>query len=187
MKKLPETVWRKLGQYAKHRILAKYDPSVLVPPIDPDLPDLRTNHKGFYVGINDSSNAKVVRVGFLEEDNLNVLNSLDRVLEAVYAELSAKGVSSKVIQTSAFYLTLVLDVIFTNNGLGWDENEDGIYLSWGDRYKGLYLPYEVKQMSVKKTEIMNRLCSWETKIMSNAWRYPECMCSRLVADSFFWN
>lgn len=182
--KLTEASGQKLSQYAKHYILAKYDPSTLIPTVDTESVEWKLDHKGLYVGIEDSSGNRIVRTGFLEEGCENVLSSLSRVLEAVYAELSTKGVSVKSVQTSTFYLTLVTDVIFISNPLGWNENEDGIYFSWGDKYKGLYLPYEIKHLSVKKTEIMNRLCSWIASVPGNLWRLPEGMCSRLVCSSY---
>lgn len=185
--KLTEISGQKLSRYAKHYILAKYDPATLVPTMDTEAVEWQLEHKGLYIGIKDSSETHILRTGFLEEDKSNVLESLNRVLEAVYSELSTKGISAKVIQTSTFYLTLVTDVIFIVNPLSWNENEDGVYFSWGDKYKGLYLPYEIKELAVKKTEIMNRLCSWVAKVPSNLWRLPEGMCSRIVADSFFWN
>ncbi len=185
--KLTEESGRKLSQYAKQYILAKYDPSILVPAIDMESAEWKLAHKGFYIGIRDSSGTQIIRTGFLEEDGSNVLDSLNRVLEAVYTELSTKGISDKIVQTSMFYLTLVTDVTFIGNPLSWNENEDGIYFSWGDKYKGLYLPYEIKELSVKKTEIMNRLCSLEAKVPSNLWRLPEGLVHRLVCQSYFWN
>jgi len=185
--KLSEATGHKLSQYAKHFVLAKYDPSTLVPVIDPESAELKLAHKGVYVGINDSTGNQTIRTGFLDEDCSNVLNSLNRVLEAVYAELSTKGISAKLVQTSIFYLTVVTEVVFIGNPLSWNENEDGVYFSWGEKYKGLYLPYEIKQLSVKKTEIMNRLCSLQSRVPSNLWRLPEGMCSRLVCESYFWS
>ena len=86
--------------------------------------------------------------------------------------------------TAVFNFVIVWDVVFLKNSLGWDENEDGVHFQWGDEYKGLYLPYEIKQMKVPKTEVLNRLCSWETHVISNLWRLPEGRISRVVVDSF---
>lgn len=183
--KLEQNLWSKLASYTKGRLLSKYDPSTLVPSINEEQEGLEADHKGFYLGIKSSTGEPLLRVGFLE-DSTNILSSLNRAVEAAYADLSARGVPSKVVQTSTLYFTVVNDVTFTNNGLAWDENEDGVYFSWGDTYKGLYLPYQIKQMSVKKSEIMNRLCSWESGVPSNLWRLPEGMVHRLSCDSFFW-
>jgi len=185
--KLQKDLGQKITQYAKHYVLSKYDPTTLVMSFDPELEGWKLKHKGFYIGIVDSSGTQLVRVGFLEENCSNIVNSTNRVLEAVFAELTTKNISVKAIQTSTFYVTMVIDVVFMSNPLNWNENDDGVYFSWGDRYKGMYLPYEIKRLSVKKTEIMNRVCSWEASVPGNLWRLPEGLCSRLICDSYFCN
>ncbi|MHA2279449.1 MAG: hypothetical protein ACXAC5_00960 [Promethearchaeota archaeon] len=182
--KLSRESWKSLAENLKNRLLAKFDPATLVAPNAELRSKLEVSHKGFYLVILDSSKNKVIRVGFLEDDLVNIMDTAYKVVEAAYVELQAKNVPYKKLLTSSFNFTAVWDVVFINNGIAWNENEDGIYFAWGDRYKGMYLPIEIQQMVVSKTEIMNRLCSYQSGVPSNLWRLPEGLVFRLIADSY---
>jgi len=183
MKLAPEN-WNALATLLKSKLLAKFDPATLVPPDTDISKKLEMPHKGFYVVVFDSSKKQLVRVGFLEDEQSNLLASASKVVEALYTELQAKDIPYRSLLTGSFSLVAVWDVVFINNGLAWAENEDGIYFTWGDRYKGMYLPIEIQQMTVTKNEIMNRICSYQAGVPSNLWRLPEGMCSRIICDSY---
>lgn len=150
----------------------------------PNINEFKILHKGFYVGIIGSNNKQICRVGFLNEDCNNIIDSVKKVADSTYNELHSQKINFDAIKSSTFYFSLIFDVVFINNGLSWNENEDGIYFMWGDKYKGLYLSYEVKRLQCSKIEVMNRLCSCVVKVPSNFWRLPEGLCFRLISDNF---
>ena len=183
--KISQELWQTVAVNFKNRLLAKFDPTTLIAPEDDSLRSkFVIPHKGFYILIFDGSNKKVARVGFMEENQENIINSGNKAIEALYVDLKAQDVPYKKLLTCVFNFVVIWDSVFINNGLNWDENVDGIYFSWGDRYKGFYLPLEIKQMMIPKIEILNRLCSWEAGVPSNLWRLPEGLCFKLVCDSF---
>lgn len=177
-------IWSQLAQLLKAKLLAKFDPSLLVSTNETIRSQLALEHKGFYLGVLDSSQKSVARVGFMKENCSNVLQSGETIIEAFHAEMQAKAIPHQVLPAASFHFTVIWDISFSNNGLAWNENQDGVYFNWGDRYKGLYLPYQIKRMRVTKTEIMNRLCGWEAKVPSNLWRLPEGLVHRLLCDSY---
>jgi hypothetical protein len=182
--KITEEIWKQLAQLLKKRLLSQFDPSTMVPADSELRTKVNLPHKGFYLGVLDSSQKEVARVGFLKEDCTNILESAYSVIEAFATEMKAQAINHQVLPAASFHFTAIWDVVFIPKGLEWNENADGVYFAWGDRYKGLYLPYQIQRMTVTKTEIMNRLCSWEAKVPSNLWRLPEGLISRLICDSY---
>ena len=181
--KLSKDIWNSFATLLKNKLVAKYDPTALVAS-DPDLSSkLQMPHKGFYITALDSSKEELSKVGFLKDEQTDLVASSHKVIEALYIELQTKGVSQQQLLTGSFNFTAIWDVVFTNNGINWNENEDGVTFEWGDRYKGMYLPWEIQEMTVSKVEIMNRLCSHIASVPSNLWRLPEGMCNRLICDS----
>ena len=178
-----QDIWNKLASYAKGHLLSKFDPTLITGSSEDFAPHLEIPHKGFYLAVENSSQQEVVRAGFLQEECNNVLDSTHRVVDAVYAELTAKNLPAQTVQTGRLHFTTVLDIDFIENGLAWDTNEDGIYFSWGDRYKGIYLPYQIRKMNVTHHEIMSKLCSLVAGVPSNLWRLPEALIWRLTCDS----
>lgn len=181
--KITDSVWSRLASSLKSQLLMKYDSGVLPSDISDLNSKLAIQHQGCYISIYDSQKIKIARSGFLRQGE-NVLDSLMQVTDALHAELEAKGISHKKIPSSSFNFAVVWDLLFIENSLAWDANTDGVYLNWGEKYKGFYLPYEIKQMPVTKAEVLNRLCSWELGLASNLWRLPEGMTYRMLCDSY---
>lgn len=182
--KITDNVWTRLAHLLKARLLAEYDPGILIPDAL-DLPSkLAIQHQGCYISVYGSQKDKIARVGFLRQGCQNVLESAMQVLEALHTELEAKGIPHKKLPSSSYNFVVVWDLVFIENSLAWDANTDGIYLNWGDKYKGMYLPYEIKPMSVTKAEVLNRLCSFKLGLPSNLWRLPEMLSYRLLVDSY---
>lgn len=182
--KISQDIWLNLATLLKSKLLAKYDPGVLTPDPGKMGSKLEIQHRGFYITIYDSKNNKIACTGFLREGCTNVLDSAMQALEGIYSELQATGISHKKLPTSSYNFVAVWDMVFLENSLAWDANTDGIYLNWGERYKGMYLPSEIKQMSITKAEVLNRLCSWKLGIPSNLWRLPEGMTYKILCDSY---
>jgi hypothetical protein len=182
--RIPLETWESASVCFKAKILSKFDPSTLVPPIGDLQSKLHIDHKGFFICLFDSSKKKIVRTGFMEDGQSDIVNSATKAIDALHKELEANKVSYAKLLTAVFNFVVVWDVVYLKNSLGWNENDDGVYFSWGDEYKGFYVPSEIKQMKVPKTEILNRLCSFECHVPSNLWRLPEGLVSRIVCDSF---
>lgn len=182
--KIADNTWTRLATLLKARLLAKYDPGTLLPDASGISSNLKIRHRGCYISVYDSQKDKLARAGFLREGCQDVLESAMQVLEALHTELEAKGISHKKLPSSSYNFVVVWDLVFIANPLIWDANTDGIYLNWGDKYKGLYLSHEIKRMSVTKAEVLNRLCSWEIGIPSNLWRLPEGMTYKILCDSY---
>jgi hypothetical protein len=181
--KIGSDIWKKLSLLLKARLLSKYDPGTLVPEDEGIKQKLEIPHHGVYITVYDSRGKSLSRAGFLKDGSTNVLDSAMSSLNGVYTELESKGIPHKKLLTSSYNFAVIWDLLFIENSLAWDVNEDGIYFSWGDRYKGMYLPHDIKQMSVTRAEILNRLCSWEIGLPSNLWRLPEGLSYRMLCDS----
>jgi len=182
--KISQDIWLNLATLLKSQLLARYDPGTMVPDSSKISSKLEMQHRGFYISVYDSKNEKIARSGFLREGCTNILESSVQALEGLHSELKARGIPHKKLLTSSYNFVAVWDLVFLENSLAWDDNADGIHLNWGDRYKGMYLPYEIKQMSATKIEVMNRLCSWELGIPSNLWRLPEMLTWKMLCDSY---
>lgn len=172
-----------LLNYVRSRIATAFDPSSLFVEDKNLRENLRIPHKGFYIGVIDSLDENIVREGFLEEDLHNILDSAEKVVENVIRKIRSNSISISKIQTSTFYITTIFEVSYIQNPLHWDENKDGIYFQWGQNYKALYLPYQVKKMNLSKIEVMDRLCCWEAGLAA-LWRKPEGLCFRMICETF---
>jgi hypothetical protein len=132
---------------------------------------LNIAHKGFYVGMVDAEGEEACRTGFLKESQ-NICDSADIVVTNLHNDLKTQGISPSKIHTSSFHFTLVTDVRYISDPLSWDEEKDGVYFMWGQDYRGLYLPYQIKRMGIPKVKVLDRLCTWEAGVASNLWRLP---------------
>lgn len=182
--KIAENIWTHLSTLLKTKLLAKYNPGTLTPDGGDINSKLKIRHCGFYISLYDSGKDKIARVGFLQKNCTDVLESAFQTLDGLFGELEAKGFPHKKLPTCSYNFVAVWDVVFMENALAWDADVDGVYFNWGDRYKGLYLPYEIKRMSTTKVETLNRLCSWEIGLPSNLWRLPEGMTYKILCDSY---
>lgn len=180
---LNDKQWRKVADYVRSSIGSQFDPGFMLKP-DIEVTSLVHPHQGFYIGVETPSGEHIAREGFLKENLKNIKESLDIVSRNVYSALVSKGFSLSDVQTSTFYFTLVLSNYYISDPLNWDENADGIYFMWGQDYRALYLPYQIKKMNVSKVEILDRLCCHEAGVISNLWRVPEGLCFRIVAQSY---
>lgn len=180
---LNETQTRDLGSHCRTKVVSLLDPSV-VTALDNSLrASLNMTHKGFYVGVVDAEGKELARAGFLRASP-NIADSVDIVAAQMAEQLRAAGVSLSKVQTSTFFLTLVTDVTYIQDPTHWQEESDGIYFMWGQSYRGLYLPYQIKRMGASKVEVLDRLCTWEAGVASNLWRLPEGLVWRLTCQSF---
>jgi len=176
--------WNKLLTYARNKIISLYDPSDLLSE-QTDLFDLWTMpHCGFYVGIIDNRDNHLVREGFMKENLSNVKDSVDVIIPNIFSTLKNSDVTQSALKTYTFYLCVITDCVYVSDPLNWDENNDGIYFMWGQDYRALYLPYQIKTMNVPKVEIMDKLCCWGAGVPSSLWRYPEGMCFAIKCLSY---
>lgn len=162
--------WETISQYVRNKLSSLCDPKIVSPP---DLSDILFDHKGFYVGLVDPANKELVREGFLREDLKNVSDSVNEILPLIMKSLKEKEITIEKAQASKFHFCLVTDVVYIMNPLDWNENSDGIYFQWGQKYSAFYLPYQIQNMKMSKIEILDRLCCHEAGVVANLWRLPE--------------
>jgi len=173
----------KLANHVRSRVTAAYDPAALFAE-DPDLKkQLNTPHKGLYIGIISSTNEPLAREGFLKEEQTNALDSASIVVSSLQSAFEKNNITIDKIKTATFHFSVISDCVYMPDPSTWNENNDGIYFMWGQKYRGLYLPYQIKSMNLPKSEIMDRLCSWEAGVTSNLWKLPEGLCYRLICQS----
>lgn len=173
---------QKLSSYFRTKLISLYDPAVVFS--QPDITDEMTdNHCGFYVGVV-LADGKETRAGFLKENLINVKESADITVQNLFAELRSKSVTIEQVKSATFYFSIVQRCIYISDPLAWNEKEDGVYFMWGDRYRGMYLPYQIKLMNRSKIEILDRLCTWECQLPSSCWRLPEGMVWRMFCQNY---
>lgn len=180
---LSDTQCNKLASYARTKIISLLDASTPAVSDSSIRAELNAAHKGFYIGVVDAEGEEIVRSGFLKGSQ-NVFDSVDMASQQAADSLRTAGVTISKVHTSTFFFTLVNDVTYMQDPMSWQEDSDGVYFMWGQSYRGLYLPYQIKQMSVSKVEVLDRLCAWEVGVASNLWRLPEGLVWRLSCQSF---
>ena len=181
---IADKVWENLLSYVRHKIESSIDPTLVF--VEPEgLKDsLNLPHKGFYIGIMNSSSEDILREGYLKEGLHNVFESTHTTIGNICKQLKNENIAVSQIQTGKIFLTVVSDVIYIQNPTHWDENKDGVYFQWGQNYKALYLPYQIKHMDLSKIEIMDRLCGWEAGLASNLWRKSSGLVFRMLALTY---
>lgn len=179
-----ENLWNKIMNYTRSKLHYLYDKNSPFAE-DPSLKiEFNIPHVGFYIGITSNTGDDIIREGFLHNNLGNIIDSCDVVVQNLFNNLKHKNIDHDKIATSTFHLTIINKIVPLKNPLQWDQKSDGIYGMWGERYKGLYLPYQIQRMNNTQVEIMDRLCAWELGIASNLWRVPECIVFRLQSQSY---
>jgi hypothetical protein len=179
---ISKEIWQQLANYFRSKLVAKIDVGQLFVHNSMLQQSLEIPHKGFYVGVIDSVGNQIIREGFLSENLTNVMNSADIVLENIYGNLINNGVTVSKLQTSTFYFYIINDVVYLANPMAWDDKQDGVYFQWGQNYKSMFLPYQVKLMNMPKTDILDRLCA-SSGTVSNLWKLPEGLIFALKNES----
>lgn len=180
---LSNSQWQMVATYVRNSVVAQFDPAFV--NADPKLDALTTlkqPHQGFYIGLDTASGEKISRDGFLKEGQTSIYDSINMVIPSVVNSIKSKHLGLSDVQTGIFHFTLVINHHYLKDPLGWDENSDGVYFMWGQDYRGLFLPYEIKKMKVSKVEILDRLCA-SVNLISNLWQLPEGMIWKLVCSS----
>lgn len=159
--------------YARTKLLHDLDPATLFVEEKGLREACSLPHKGLYVSVVSSDGHEVVREGFITSKADNILDSLEKCLCLISSNLKSRNFSIAQFVVAQVILTIVENCSYIADPLMWDVNTDGVYFQWGDRYKGLYLPHQVKQFNLPKTAILDRLVGWETGLAANLWRL-EC-------------
>lgn len=180
---LNDTQWNKLSNYCRSKLASLFDPATPFASEKGLRTELNSPHKGFYIGIVDASGEELVRSGFLRGSQ-NIHDSADIATQNAHEDLKSAGVSASKIQSGSFFFTLVTDVSYMQDPMRWSDEIDGVYFMWGQKYRSLYLPYQIKRMGVPKTEVLDRLCSLEAGVASNLWRLPEGLCFKIACQSY---
>jgi len=181
---MDRSTWPELANHFRTALAAKFDPTVLVPSNISLKTVTKELHKGLYIGVMDNNDQEVACEGFLEEKLQNVADSVARVLDPIHESLKRSGMNKNSAQTAAFHFTVVHDVVYIKDPREWNENTDGLFFQWGQEYKGIMLPYQIRKLNVPKTEVLDRLCSLKAGVASSLWRLPEGLVFRLISDSY---
>lgn len=172
-----------LNNYARSKLISFYDPALLFSEPENLVEKLKDVHCGFYLGIVSADGQILSSNGFLKDGLENIKGSVDISLKNIFSDLSDKTVLVEKIKSATFHYSIVQKCLYISDPLAWDENQDGVYFMWGDRYKGIYLPYEIRQLNLSQTEILDRLCCHKGGVVSSLWRLPECLVHRLIVQS----
>lgn len=183
MSNIPKIQLPKLLNYVRSKISHMYEPTSVFGEEKDLRSSLQIPHKGLYLGFVDSSGKEFLRDGFMEPHRQNILDSADQVISVVFPQLRTKSYTSSYFKTSLVHVCVVMDVIYIANPMGWNENEDGLFFQWGQKYKGMYLPYQIKNLNTHKIGVLDRLCGWEARVASNLWRSPEGLVWKIICSS----
>ena len=173
----------RIGEYLRRRLTALLDNK----PFDLQL-SISQPHVGVYLSIYSAKNEQIFRQGFMGEKSETLIKSVDTVIQSHKSKLQKMAETA----TSVCYLTIITDCVYLKEKLNWNENQDGVYMQWGQRYRGIFLPHEVKSLGLPKITIMDRLCAfqmsrWEDgmaiSLPSSLWRLPEGLVYRVVGET----
>ncbi len=168
-----------LLSYARSRIEYLYNPTM---PFGEEK-GLREKsvmlHNGIYILIESATGEILAREGYMQKPMHNYMDSVGTVIENCFNTLKSKAINYNKFASSRLVLTIVKSIQYMPDSLSWDENEDGVYMQWGQKYKAFYLPYQIQKMGLSKIDTLDRLCAWETGLASSLWRVPEMLVYRL--------
>lgn len=181
---LTQSQFNQLAVYFKNKIISSFDPAQMVREEDGFYEQMILSHIGLFVGVVNQNDQELCREGFLEENHTNLKDSADVVVNSLFSELKSRNIVVDVVRKSTFHLSIVTDCIYMADPIMWDENKDGVYFMWGQRYKGMYLPYQIRRLNMSKIDVMDRLCSHEIGVVANLWRLPEGLCFKLITQSY---
>ncbi len=174
--------WDRLSNHVRSKIASLYDPAQMFVEQQDLKASLVVPHIGFYIGVLDSGGNEIIREGFMKEGLGNAVDSVNVVIKNLFDGLQDRSVDHSRTSTSSFNFTMITACDVLKHKMAWDESRDGVYFQWGQRYRGLYLPYQIKNMNSSKLEIMDKLCSWEAGVASNLWRLPEGLVFKLTCE-----
>lgn len=180
---LNDSQCQKLANYCRTKVISLLDATTAAVVEGGRRSELAIPHKGFYIGVIDADGNELTRSGFLRTCH-DVQSSSEIASKQTADDLRISGTAISKVHSSTFYCTIVNDVTYIQNPMHWQEDSDGVYFMWGQSYRGLYLPYQIKRMGISKVEVLDRLCTWEAGVASNLWRLPEGLVWRLGCQSF---
>ena len=181
---LDDALYARIGNYCRFKLDSLFDPGLMFTEDTQFETDCQYDHKGLYVGVVDSSGNSILREGFLQDSQFNIKNSLDIIIKNLFNSAKQNNISREKLQTSTFHYSIINDCIYKADPLNWDENSDGVYFMWGQRFRAMYLPYEIKKLGLSKVDVLDRLCSFEAKVPSSLWRSPEGLIYQIKCVSF---
>lgn len=141
---------------------------------------LQLNHVGFFISLESSTNSRPDRIGFLRKGQNDAYESMVNTIKQLYGFLCQNGKTENQFAISRLWTTIIYDVVPIRNPLEWEPGVDGVYLQFGDKYRGFYLPYETENL--KRQDVLDRLATWELNIPSDVWKLPEGIVFRIVSE-----
>lgn len=136
-------------------------------------PAIEEAHKGCFLAFENDKNEIVFEKQHLQD-------GLDNLTETV---ISLCPQNSNITDVHKPILCVVKDVKYIRNPLDWDIKKDGIYMQWGNRYQGCFMPYKIKSMGGDKIRILDKL-SCSISLPSSLWRIPEALIFSVINDIY---
>jgi len=142
-------------------------------------------HVGLYCGLFDEKYDQIVSEGFLEDGQEDLASSLARVLRLVRETIKRTRVKQYRLMKSKIFLSIILNCeLLTDDLLDWNASRDAVCIQWGDKYSGMFLPYQMALLSGSKEDILDKLCCWHANIPAGIWKYPQCRVWRLQSLTY---
>ena len=169
--------WDKISSYARTLLISMLDPSVATPvPIN-----VVAAHKGFYIIIVDNEGKQLVKEGFLAENIFNISESSAKVINGIHNKAKLTNIPLSQLKSSSFYFYLINNINYIANPTLWDEAKDGLFFMWGQDFKSILLPYEIKKIGGSKINVLDTLCS-QCNLPSSLYKLPEGLVWRIDCD-----
>lgn len=164
-----------LATLAKEKLLSLANEQYLTP-------DEPLSNRGMFLGISKDDVLLFSDGEFKPRSDISTLNSL---VEKAWTELNKIKCD---VKTANIHVAVVEDIVYMPDPLKWNPELDGVYMQWGDQYRGSLMPYEIKLLNVgrqrpmQKEDVLDRLASWKISIPAGTWRLPSCLCWRILAQ-----
>lgn len=81
---LTEKQWNGLSVHARSKLMSIYDPGAMFAEAKSLREEMTVPHKGFYIGVVDSSGELLARDGFLKDGCPNILESVETVVQNLH-------------------------------------------------------------------------------------------------------
>lgn len=148
----------------------------------PLTPDELLANRGLFLGVSKDGVLLFSDGEFKPRSNISTLNHL---VEKAWIELNKIKCE---VQTINVHVAVVADIVYMPDPLKWNPDTDGVYMQWGDQYRGSLMPYEIrllnsgKQRPMQQEDVLDRLCSWKMNIPAGIWRFPSGLCWKLLVE-----
>lgn len=176
----------KILNHVRTRLESLYDPTIPFAEAEGIRDLIQPEHIGaFIIAYDEPRRQQVCKVGHHDKPADDPLQTLNDLIPTVYADLTKQGISIDHFKRLTIDCHVITHAEYLADPIAGFQPDHGIYLQWGQTYKGCYLPSEIKRMKDKglsPAAILDRLTAWECGLASNLWRTECGLCYRLVCS-----